>query len=181
MHTATEHTPRPLLNAIVTRAVLLTSSIDGHVADVSSFPPFSNAICKKTTSGLQTIVFQLIANKHLFAVGITELRRQRTSALLQESLHGNTFHRLALTATSISPFKRPIWSSWTKSSLPRPLPRHTRSSQKVCPASGRESQRERSEKGDFNGMYHISITNLRTELDFEPLFTRGRRTSHHSI
>lgn len=35
MHTATEHTLRPLLNAIVTRAVLLTSSIDGHVADVS--------------------------------------------------------------------------------------------------------------------------------------------------
>ncbi|KAG0281235.1 peroxisomal assembly protein [Linnemannia gamsii] len=35
MHTAAEHTPRPLLNAIVTRAVLLTSSIDGHVADTT--------------------------------------------------------------------------------------------------------------------------------------------------
>lgn len=35
MHTAAKHTPRPLLNAIVTRAVLLTSSIDGHVAEVS--------------------------------------------------------------------------------------------------------------------------------------------------
>ncbi|KAF9140740.1 peroxisomal assembly protein [Mortierella sp. GBA39] len=35
MHTAAEHTPRPLLNAIVTRAVLLTSSIDGHVAETT--------------------------------------------------------------------------------------------------------------------------------------------------
>lgn len=35
MHIATEHTLRPLLNAIVTRAVLLTSSIDGHVADTT--------------------------------------------------------------------------------------------------------------------------------------------------
>ncbi|KAF8947368.1 peroxisomal assembly protein [Haplosporangium gracile] len=35
MHTAAEHIPRPLLNAIVTRAVLLTSSIDGHVADTT--------------------------------------------------------------------------------------------------------------------------------------------------
>lgn len=47
MHTAAEHTPRPLLNAIVTRAVLLTSSIDGHVADVSFFSLFSIAICKE--------------------------------------------------------------------------------------------------------------------------------------
>ncbi|KAK3815653.1 MAG: P-loop containing nucleoside triphosphate hydrolase protein [Linnemannia gamsii] len=35
MHTSAEHTPRPLLNAIVTRAVLLTSSIDGHVAETT--------------------------------------------------------------------------------------------------------------------------------------------------
>ncbi|KAG9061582.1 peroxisomal assembly protein [Linnemannia hyalina] len=35
MHNAAEHTPRPLLNAIVTRAVLLTSSIDGHVAETT--------------------------------------------------------------------------------------------------------------------------------------------------
>ncbi|KAG0003724.1 peroxisomal assembly protein [Entomortierella chlamydospora] len=33
MHTAVSHNARPLLNAIVTRAVLLTSSIDGHVPE----------------------------------------------------------------------------------------------------------------------------------------------------
>ncbi|KAF9929614.1 peroxisomal assembly protein [Linnemannia zychae] len=33
MHTSAEHTPKPLLNAIIARAVLLTSSIDGHVAE----------------------------------------------------------------------------------------------------------------------------------------------------
>ncbi|KAF9123150.1 peroxisomal assembly protein [Mortierella sp. 14UC] len=35
MHTSAEHTPKPLLNAIVTRAILLTSSIDGHVAETT--------------------------------------------------------------------------------------------------------------------------------------------------
>ncbi|KAF9900778.1 peroxisomal assembly protein [Linnemannia zychae] len=35
MHTSAEHTPKSLLNAIVTRAVLLTSSIDGHVAETT--------------------------------------------------------------------------------------------------------------------------------------------------
>jgi len=39
MHTVSEHTHKPLLNAIVARAVLLTSSIDGHVAEVWGLSP----------------------------------------------------------------------------------------------------------------------------------------------
>ncbi|KAG0308529.1 peroxisomal assembly protein [Dissophora globulifera] len=37
MHTATEHSAKPLINATVTRAVLLTSSIDGHTAENECF------------------------------------------------------------------------------------------------------------------------------------------------
>ncbi|KAF9362279.1 peroxisomal assembly protein [Mortierella sp. NVP85] len=40
MHTLSEHTHKPLLNAIVTRAVLLTSSIDGHVAETTESEAF---------------------------------------------------------------------------------------------------------------------------------------------
>ncbi|KAF8979816.1 peroxisomal assembly protein [Entomortierella lignicola] len=36
MHTAASHNARPLLNAIISRAVILTSSIDGHVPEANS-------------------------------------------------------------------------------------------------------------------------------------------------
>lgn len=66
MHTAAEHTPRPLLNAIVTRAVLLTSSIDGHVAEVSVslylcrfVRTFHGALCHFTSNGSLTDIWSL--------------------------------------------------------------------------------------------------------------------------
>ncbi|KAG9325267.1 hypothetical protein KVV02_000015 [Mortierella alpina] len=47
-HTSPEHAPRPLLTAIVTRAVLLTSSIDGHVAETSESECFITAEFART-------------------------------------------------------------------------------------------------------------------------------------
>ncbi|KAF9284745.1 peroxisomal assembly protein [Mortierella alpina] len=47
-HTTPEHAPRPLLTAIVTRAVLLTSSIDGHVAETSESECFITAEFART-------------------------------------------------------------------------------------------------------------------------------------
>ncbi|CAO3571607.1 unnamed protein product [Mortierella alpina] len=47
-HTAPEHAPRPLLAAIVTRAVLLTSSIDGHVAETPDSECFITAEFART-------------------------------------------------------------------------------------------------------------------------------------
>ncbi|GJJ75905.1 peroxin-6 [Entomortierella parvispora] len=48
MHTSLDHAPRPLLSAVVTRAVLLTSSIDGHIAETSENECFITAEFAKT-------------------------------------------------------------------------------------------------------------------------------------
>ncbi|KAF9107306.1 peroxisomal assembly protein [Mortierella sp. AM989] len=51
MHTATSYNTRPLLNTIVSRAVLLTSSIDGHTAESECFitPEFARTYMPSST------------------------------------------------------------------------------------------------------------------------------------
>ncbi|KAG0050446.1 peroxisomal assembly protein [Gryganskiella cystojenkinii] len=59
MHTTLDHAPRSLLNAVVTRAVLLTSSIDGYIAETSENECFITAEFARTHLSSLTIENQV--------------------------------------------------------------------------------------------------------------------------